>query len=88
VAQFIVTMLSDGRIASQGSFADALANNSELFDKLEHGKTALETDGAEIKMQEKTTNDDGKLIFDEEVQDGNISMHACKPLLSQSSELC
>jgi hypothetical protein len=78
IAQFVVAMTSDGRVASQGSLADALASIEGLGEELEHEQAVLDTDIAESKLQEKTTKKpDGKLILKEEVEEGAISMDAC-----------
>jgi hypothetical protein len=71
-------MTSDGRVASQGSLADALASVGGLGEELEHEQAVIDTDVAEIKIHEKTTkHPDGKLILKEEVEEGAISMDAC-----------
>lgn len=78
----MVSLGSDGRILSQGTISDALEKNSNL--KLEVAKKVETEENAEneidppsqqVNVQKKA---EGKLILEEEVAEGHISMASGK----------
>ena len=76
IADFVVSIGSNGQILSQGTIADALALNREL--KQEVAKEGEMEAKAEGEIDATTAVDtrkeaDGKLIVEEEVADGHIS---------------
>ncbi|QRV86037.1 ABC transporter transmembrane region [Ceratobasidium sp. AG-Ba] len=86
VADFVVSLGSDGRIASQGSIDDALRLNSKLRAEVEKEeeleKKADETvdENTPVDGKEKKKSD-GKLIVAEEIAEGHIGWSALKLFL-------
>ncbi|KAG9098020.1 hypothetical protein FS749_004906 [Ceratobasidium sp. UAMH 11750] len=88
VADFVISLGSDGRIASQGSIADALRLNSKLRAEVEKEeeleKKADETvdDNQPVEQKEAPAkSSDGKLIVAEEIAEGRIQWPALKLFL-------
>ncbi|QRV86022.1 ABC transporter transmembrane region [Ceratobasidium sp. AG-Ba] len=86
VADFVVSLGSDGRIASQGSIADALRLNSKLRAEVEKEeeleKKADETVDENTPVEEKEKKkSDGKLIVAEEIAEGRVGWSAMKMFL-------
>ncbi len=82
LADFVVSLGTNGKIASQGSVTDALAKDSRLEEEFTHEKEAIEL-GVDVDEDEKDLEDgkertDGKLTVAEEVRMGNVSKGACK----------
>jgi hypothetical protein len=81
LADFVVSLNTDGHIISQGSVSDALSKDLKLVEKIKHEEGAVELAEAEL---EETTVDKaiqekkGKLVIAEEVARGHVSWHACK----------
>lgn len=79
LADFVVSLGTDGQIASQGSVSDALAKSTELAEVVQHEEAAVELDEHEeengTESAEETT---GKLVLAEEVEEGHVSKAACK----------
>ena len=83
LADFVVSLGTDGRIASQGSHSSALAKDktlakeaaaeAEVTNKAEH--TVDEAEPAEEAAAPKS---DGKLIVAEEIQEGHVGWPARK----------
>lgn len=83
IADFVVSLGTDGRVASQGTLSKALSKDKKLAaeisqeqkqaDKAEHtvDDTAVEADVAAPKT-------DGKLIVAEEISEGHVSWAARK----------
>ena len=80
VAQYVVSMGLDGRIASHGSVKETLANDKEMQ------KEVMESELAEQKAEEsliidgiggKQKEESGKLVMAEEVSEGHIGWDAC-----------
>lgn len=83
LAEFIVTLGIDGRIASQGSVSDVLAKDSALAEEIEHEKMIVELDEGDEEIVDQTDDIDakaskGKLVIAEEVQLGHVSKKSCK----------
>ncbi|QRW00058.1 ABC transporter transmembrane region [Ceratobasidium sp. AG-Ba] len=86
VADFVVSLGSDGRIASQGSIADALRLNSKLRAEVEKEeeleKKADEPIDENVPADEKEKKkSDGKLIVAEEIAEGRVGWSALKMFL-------
>jgi hypothetical protein len=80
IASFVVAMEFDGRVSSQGSIIDALPSDSLLGVKIseeEHDlkKADGETGQSALPREPQT---DGKLIVEEEVEQGHISWRSRK----------
>ena len=87
VAQFVVSLGSDGRILSQGSVKSALVKDAALAAEVDKEEEVLEKAEGTIDTAEPTAEGgkqaDGKLIVAEEVAEGHVSWDARKlsPLL-------
>ena len=82
IADFVVALGNDGRITSQGSVADALAQNQTLAKEVKHEEQAVELD--ENEDEDKDAEEDaatgdstGKLVVAEEIELGHVSRSAC-----------
>ncbi|KAH7918842.1 hypothetical protein BV22DRAFT_1100095, partial [Leucogyrophana mollusca] len=81
VARFVVSLGSNGRIASQGSIFDAIAKDDQLAAEVAKEQEAIEGEagaldtGPEIKIETKV---DGKLVVAEEILEGHVSWAAFK----------
>ena len=85
IAEFVVSLGSDGRIRSQGSVSDALAKDNalrkelkeekEAIEKAQHGMEAAE-DPAEEVQGEAAKQAAGKLIIAEEMAEGHVGWPA------------
>lgn len=87
LAENVVQIASDGTITQKDSIADALSENSEL-----RGEAAEDSEGVQKAAEiidgshpaEEPAKPSGKLIADEEVALGSVSMKASEPQLSLS----
>jgi hypothetical protein len=80
LADYVVSLGLDGRIASRGSVSDALKKNKRLAAKIVKGTRELEEDEKKIDQEEPDAAvrpGDGKLIVAEEVAEGHVSWDAC-----------
>ncbi|KAH9028046.1 hypothetical protein EDB83DRAFT_2526408 [Lactarius deliciosus] len=80
LADYVVFLGKDGRIASRGSVSDALKKDKMLAKVLAEGTSAIE-DNEKInseKPDETAKLADGKLILAEEISEGNVSWDAVK----------
>ncbi|PSS08857.1 hypothetical protein PHLCEN_2v3472 [Hermanssonia centrifuga] len=75
LADFVVSIGVDGRIASQGSVSEALAKDSKLAEEFKHEEEAIELDENE-DVDEVAGTTDGKLIVAEEIEVGHVSLGA------------
>lgn len=80
IAEFVVSLGTDGRIASQGSLDVALARNKNLFKEVQEEKEEIkkaehEVDDVEPDAPARTGNE-GKLIVEEEVAMGHVGWAA------------
>lgn len=88
VADFVVSVGNDGRIASQGSVDSALRSNPKLRVEVERDEE-LEKKGEQViddtnPADDKATNSqksDGKLMTAEEVAEGHVGWPALKLFL-------
>lgn len=89
IADFVVSLGSDGQILSQGTMSDALAKNSKLrqeiakekaFEEKAEQEEAFEAfEGAtpdQVVPAQKEEKKDGKLILEEETAEGHISWNS------------
>ncbi len=76
LADFVVSIGADGQLLSQGSIDAALAKDKKLAEEFKTEET--------IELKENKYEDevleakDGKLIAAEEVEEGHVSMGACR----------
>ena len=82
LADFVVSLGTDGRIASSGTVATVLASDSTLAKEVEYEKRVDEED---IEANEGDDHDDevkekkdGKLVIAEEIELGHVSQKSCK----------
>lgn len=79
LADFVVSLNTDGHIVSQGSVKEALAKDVTLAEEVKHEEEAIELEEAEEdKADEPTNTKKGRLIVAEEIAIGRISWPACK----------
>lgn len=86
IAQYIVAMGTDGRIASCGAPSDVIAQDAQLAAKVEHEQAAIATDeAADAATDSEITPtkvvdapQGGKLTLAEEIQEGHVSWQACE----------
>ncbi|KAJ6575530.1 hypothetical protein B0H10DRAFT_2168545 [Mycena sp. CBHHK59/15] len=79
IANFVVSMGTDGRIHSQGSIAEALATDEILAEELSKDQAVLDKKEDEIDTPVAAeTKADGKLIVAEEIEEGHVSWNALK----------
>ena len=80
IADFVVSLGSDGRIISQGTMSKALAASKALAKKLKAKEAELhkvdETVDGEVPEVPKAKS--GKLMVAEEVAEGHVSWSACE----------
>ncbi|KAH8104851.1 hypothetical protein BXZ70DRAFT_1049036 [Cristinia sonorae] len=83
IADFIVSMGRDGRIASQGSLSAVLAKDPKLYTELQTGFSEAEgrTDEKNPVVETKRT-EDGKLMVAEEIAVGRVGWREAKLFLS------
>ncbi|KAJ7700789.1 P-loop containing nucleoside triphosphate hydrolase protein [Mycena rosella] len=81
IAEFVVSMGSDGRILSQGTVSDALAKNHDLALVVHGVKTqTLHEEIADGSLEKRQTK--GKLVLAEEVALGHLSWDTLKFYMS------
>lgn len=80
IADFVVSLGTDGRVASQGSMAKVLAKDKGLSKEIEEENEVIEKAEHTVDDQqpiEETKKSDGKLIVAEEISVGHVSWPAC-----------
>ncbi|KAI0703637.1 hypothetical protein BC835DRAFT_1262769 [Cytidiella melzeri] len=83
LADFVVSLNTDGHIISQGSVSDAIAKDSKLVEEIKHEKEAVELDESEEATEDKPVEGKkGKLVVAEEIAHGHVSWPAFKLFLS------
>ena len=76
VAQFVVSLGIDGRVASQGTVAEAMVKDKEMqMEAVESQEANKKEDEVEIPGN-TDKKPDGKLVVAEEIAEGHISMAA------------
>lgn len=79
LADFVISLNTDGHIISQGSVSDAIAKDSKLVEEIKHEEEAVELDEAEDTTADKPVEEKkGKLVVAEEIAHGHVSWRACK----------
>ena len=79
LADFVVSLNTDGHIVSQGSVKEALAKDSTLAEEVKHEEEAIQLEEAEeAKSGEPTDSKKGQLVVAEEIAVGHVSWQACK----------
>lgn len=77
IAQYVVSLGIDGRIASQGSVSETLANDDEMRKEAMESelaeKKADEVEATEGKEEKKGNDGAGKLVMAEEIAEGHVS---------------
>ena len=78
VADFVVSLGTDGRVVSQGTLSKVLAKDDKLSKELaeeqaEMAKAENEVDGVEPDEEAAPKKTDGKLIVEEEIAEGHVS---------------
>ncbi|KAH8997805.1 P-loop containing nucleoside triphosphate hydrolase protein [Lactarius hatsudake] len=79
LADYVVLLGKDGRIARRGSVSDALEKDKVLAKEFAEGTSAIKADEKKInseKPEETAKLADGKLILVEEISEGNVSWDA------------
>jgi hypothetical protein len=90
IADFVVSLGTDGRIVSQGSLSAALKLNKGLSTEVREEKKLLERGEEEVDPQAPTlpsNKGNGKLIVAEEISEGRVSRSACRFLLTTATDL-
>ncbi|KIJ45691.1 hypothetical protein M422DRAFT_778885, partial [Sphaerobolus stellatus SS14] len=85
IADFVVSLTLDGRIASKGTMADALKKNKMLVKEVVESEEVIEKDDENVDNTDpvKTATDSGsKLIVAEEIALGHVSWRAMRMYLS------
>lgn len=80
VADFVVSLGTDGRIASQGSMSKVLAKDKGLSKEIDEENKVIEKAEHTVDDQqpvEESKKSDGKLIVAEEISVGHIGWPAC-----------
>ncbi|TDL28857.1 P-loop containing nucleoside triphosphate hydrolase protein [Rickenella mellea] len=81
IADFVVSMGRDGRVASRGTVEDALAKSKRLVKETAQENEAIEKAEEDIDPKEpdaKAKKSDGKLTVAEEIAEGHVSWNALK----------
>ena len=81
IADFVVSLGTDGRVMSQGSVADALKRNKRLRAALEKEQNVEEKTEEVVDEQapvEVKKGGDGKLVVAEEIAEGHVRWPARK----------
>ena len=79
LADFVVSLNTDGHVVSQGSVGDAIANDSELLGELQHEEEAIQMDEIEQVITRKPIQEEkGKLVVAEEIALGQVGWQACE----------
>ena len=80
IADFVVSIGSDGRILSQGTMSKALATSKTLTKELKAGELKLHKAEETIdgEVPEVREGKSGKLMVAEEVAEGHVSWSACE----------
>ena len=85
IAHFVVSLGIDGRVISQGSVSDALAQDKSLTMEVTEGREATEKAAYRIDPPDpkyEMAKGDGKLMVAEEIQEGHVSWKALKLFLA------
>jgi hypothetical protein len=81
IADYVVSLGLDGRVACHGSVSDAVAKDKTLAAELVEGTRAIKDEEKRIDQEDPDATAkqaDGKLIVAEEIAEGHVSWGACK----------
>jgi hypothetical protein len=80
IADFVVSLGSDGRILSQGTMSKALATNKVLIKELKAEESGLKRveEMVDSEVPEVHEGKSGKLMVAEEIAEGHVSWSACE----------
>lgn len=80
IADFVVSLGSDGRILSQGTMSKALATSKALTKELEAREMKLHKaeETVDGEVPEVREGKSGKLMVAEEIAEGHVSWSACE----------
>ncbi|KIO07506.1 hypothetical protein M404DRAFT_24002 [Pisolithus tinctorius Marx 270] len=80
VAQYVVSLASNGRIASQGTLSEAIATDDKLAAEVAKEQKGLEIEEEVIVSAEQALpkKGEGKLVLEEEILEGRVSWSALK----------
>ncbi|KAI0373552.1 P-loop containing nucleoside triphosphate hydrolase protein [Pilatotrama ljubarskyi] len=89
IADFVVALGADGRIASQGSLDKTLQEDRELLDELETEEEQLKQAEQELEKPELVQNNapKGKLVVAEEVAEGRVGWDALRLYIVHASSI-
>ncbi|KAH7883936.1 hypothetical protein F5I97DRAFT_2075294 [Phlebopus sp. FC_14] len=85
VAQYVVSLNSNGRIASQGTISDAIASDDKLAAEIAKEQEIMDKEERTVDDAEQTEakpKADGKLVMSEEILEGHVSWPAFKLYLA------
>ena len=80
IADFVVSLGSDGRVLSQGTLSKVLATNKTLTKELKAGRSELRRAEETLDGEAPVVHEgkSGKLMVAEEVAEGHVSWAACE----------
>ena len=83
IADFVISLGTDGRVASQGTLSKVLAKDHKLFEEVAEEREELkkaedEVDAVDPDSEDAPKKSDGKLVVAEEVSEGHVSWSARK----------
>ena len=86
IADFVVSLGTDGRVASQGTLSKVLAKDHKLSEEVAEEREELkkaedEVDAVEPDSEDAPKKSDGKLVVAEEISEGHVSWSARKYLI-------
>lgn len=90
IADFVVALGSDGRIASQGSPDKTLQHDSKLLAELSSEEVQLEEAEQVLdkpELEAKDVQKNGKLVVAEEIKEGHVGWDTCKHHSSDHSAM-
>ena len=89
LAEFVVSLDTDGNIVSQGSVSDAIAKDATLQEEMKREEEAVELDeiedAADDSADKSVDEKKGKLVVAEEIAHGHVSWKACECHILRSS---
>lgn len=79
IAQYVVSLASNGRVASQGSISEIFAEGDKLATEIVQDQEALQR-GEDLASSAQVTEKrgDGKLVMEEEILVGRVSWAASR----------
>lgn len=82
IADFVIALGTDGRVASQGTLSKALSKDKKLAAEINQEQKAADkaehtVDQTTVEPEGEAQKSDGKLIVAEEISEGHVSWAAC-----------